>query len=375
MMNYYIKPFDYSFSKDDIEYILSRFGDILHSHNYLTMGQYGEQFEQDFSEYHEIPYAIAVSSGTAALEIILKALNVAGGKVIVPTNTFGATVISVIAAGATPVFADCAADMTICPESVASKMSRDVKAVVTVHLGGLISPQTYALQAICASWNTPLVEDAAHAAGSELDGKKAGHFGVAAAFSFFTTKLLTTGEGGMITTTDESINEQARLLRNHAKSHGNRMVAHGYNWRLPEIHALMGIRQLQRLDEFISKRSDIAEIYDELLSNLSYIRIIQPPETAIHNWYKYIIVLESIDPETVRNALFEQYGIPLGGFVYEEPCHKQPAFARFDGSDCERAEKLCASHICLPIYQDMSAAEARFVGEAVRAVLQSLHRG
>jgi perosamine synthetase len=373
MTTYDIKPFQYSFSEDDIEYILSRFGEILRHHGYLTMGQYGEQFEQASRDYYRAPYAIAVSSGTAALEIILKALEVAGGKVIVPTNTFGATVISILAAGATPVFADSASDLTLCPESVASKMSEDVKAVVTVHIGGLISPQTTALQAACAAWGVPLVEDAAHAAGSTLDGKHAGQFGVASAFSFFTTKLMTTGEGGMIVTRDASIDKQARLLRDHAKAEGNRMVAHGYNWRLPELQALMGIRQLQRLDEFIEKRNAVAAIYDELLGDLSQIRIIQPPAREVHNRYKYIIVLESIAPEDVKDALAEQYGIPLGGFVYEEPCHKQPAFAQFDGSGCERAEQLCASHICLPIYQEMSAAEARYVGEAVRAVLQSLH--
>lgn len=372
MPTYDIKPFQYSFSDDDIEYVLSRFGDLLRRRDYLTMGPYGAQFEQAFREYHQAPYAIAVSSGTAALEIILKALDVAGSKVIVPTNTFGATIISILAAGATPVFADCAPDMTLCPESVMSKMSADVKVVVTVHIGGLISPQTYALQAMCEARGVLLVEDAAHAVGSSLDGKKAGDFGVAAAFSFFSTKLLTTGEGGMISSRNALIDERARLLRDHAKAQGNRMVAHGYNWRLPEVQALMGIRQLQRLDEFIKKRNEVAAIYDDLLSDLPYIRIVGPSGTAVHNRYKYIVVLESIAPEAVKAMLAERYGIPLGGFVYEEPCHKQPAFAQFDGVNCERAEKLCASHVCLPIYQDMIKAEAHYVGEAVRAVLQSL---
>ena len=372
-MNYDIKSFDYSFSEDDIEYILSRFGEILHNHEYLTMGRYGEQFEKNFREYHQVPYSIAVANGTAALEIILKALNVKGGKVIVPTNTFGATVISVIAAGATPVFVDCAPDMTMSPDSLASKMSKDIKAVVTVHIGGLISPHTYDLQRICDSWNVPLVEDAAHASGSSLDGKKAGNFGVAAAFSFFTTKLLTTGEGGMIATRDASISEQAYLLRNHAKSVGNRMETQGYNWRLSEVHSLMGIRQLQRLDEFIGKRDVVANIYDEILKDLQFIKIVQPPKTAVHNHYKYIILLENIEPKAVKNALDEQYKVPLGGFVYEEPCHEQPAFVEFDGSRCEQAEKLCCSHICLPIYQGMSEDDARYVGEKVRAVLMNLH--
>lgn len=368
-----IKPFQYSFSDDDIEYVLSRFGDLLRRRDYLTMGPYGAEFEQAFRDYHQTPHAVAVSSGTAALEIILKTLDVAGGKVIVPTNTFGATAISVLAAGATPVFADCAPDMTLCPESALSVMSGDVRAVVTVHIGGLISPHTHALREMCEARGVPLVEDAAHAVGSSLDGKKAGDFGAAAAFSFFSTKLLTTGEGGMITSRDAAIDERARLLRDHAKAQGNRMVAHGYNWRLPEVQALMGIRQLHRLDEFIKKRNEVAAVYDDLLGGLPHIRVVSPPAAAVHNRYKYIVVLEAVTPAAVKDTLAERYGVPLGGFVYEEPCHMQPAFTQFDAADCARAEKLCPSHICLPIYQEMTGADARYVGEAVRDVLQSLH--
>ena len=367
-----IKPFDYSFSEEDIEYILSHFGNILRNHGYLTMGQYGEKFEKAFSEYSKAS-ATVVSSGTAALEIILRALDVQGKKVIVPTNTFGATVISVLAAGAEPIFVDCGHDLAICPKSVAAKMTKEVKAVITVHIGGLISSGTYGVQEICTAWNVPLVEDAAHAIGSMLDGKRAGDFGIAAAFSFFNTKVLTTGEGGMITTRDPAIDAKARLLRNHAKSQGNRMETKGYNWRLPEVGAIIGIRQLLRLDEFIEKRSSIASIYDDILGDLTFIRIIRSNKTAVHNYYKYIIILESIEPGTVRRYLNAQYDIPLAGYVYEEPCHKQPAFAKFGYSDCPNAEKFCASHICLPIYQEMTLLEAQYVGESVRKVLEELH--
>ena len=373
MSTFNIKPFEYSFSEEDIEYVLQHFGDLLRKRAYLTLGEHGEAFEKAFAAYHDTGHAIAVSSGTAALEIILKALDVQGGKVIVPTNTFGATIISVLAAGAVPVFADCGPDMAISPESAASKMSKEVKAIVTVHIGGLISTGTYALQNLCAEWNIPLVEDAAHAIGSMLDNKKAGDFGIASAFSFFNTKVLTTGEGGMITTRDADLDARARLLRNHAKAQGNRMVTQGYNWRLPEAQALLGLRQLQRLDEFIEKRGAIARIYDELLDDLPFIRLIRPPANALHNYYKYIILLESIEPEAVRQALMDEYGIPLAGYVYEEPCHLQPAFAAFACDDCTLAEKLCPSHICLPVYQSMSVPEARYVGESVRGVLQRLH--
>jgi len=370
MSRFAIAPFQYSFSEEDIDFILFSFGNILRDHHFLTMGEFGLNFERNFSEYNKISYAVSVSSGTSALEIILRTIGVAGCKVIVPTNTFGATIISVMCAGAIPVFADCTSDLTICPKDVDQKMSDDVKAVITVHVGGLISPHTLELKKLCANRCIPLVEDAAHAVGSSLNGEKAGKFGIAAAFSFFTTKLMTCGEGGMIVTDDENIDTNARLLRNHAKSGKNRMVDNGYNWRLTEIQALMGIRQLDRLDEFIAQRNNIAAIYDSILNDLKGVHILYPPPGTVHNRYKYIILLESCSPCDIETALRDNYDIPLGGYVYEEPCHWQPAFKRFDGSDCVLAEKLCTSHICLPIYQGMTDQEAKFVANSVREVIQ-----
>ena len=370
MSRFTIAPFRYSFSEEDIDFILSSFRNILRNHRFLTMGEFGVIFERNFAEYNKISYAVSVSSGTSALEIILKTIGVAGGKVIVPANTFGATLISVICAGGIPVFADCTSDLTLCPKDVARKISDDVKAVITVHIGGLISPHTLELKTLCANRCIPLVEDAAHAVGSSLNGKKAGKFGIAAALSFFSTKLMTCGEGGMIVTDDENIDRNARLLRNHAKSGKNRMVDIGYNWRLTEIQALMGIRQLERLDEFIAQRNSIAAIYDSILNDLEGVHILYPPPETVHNRYKYIILLEFCSPYNVETVLRDKYDIPLGGYVYEEPCHWQPAFNRFDGSDCVYAEKLCTSHICLPIYQGMTKQETKFVANSVREVIQ-----
>ena len=371
-MKYAIEPFQYTFDEDDIEYILASFGKLLRDHQFLTMGTWGLEFEKQFVTYNNSIYATSVSSGTGALEIILRAIRVEGGKVIVPTNTYGATVVSILRAGATPIFADCASDMTISPEDVARKLSTTVRAVITVHIGGLISSHTRTLQTLCESSGIPLVEDAAHAVGSALGGKKAGSFGVAAAFSFFATKVLTCGEGGMIITEDEEMCHKARLLRDHAKSRGNRMLDTGYNWRMPEVLALMGIRQLARLDEFVSERNRVAAIYNEILEGVDGIDILRPPTNVVHNRYKYVMFLKNCQPKAVEKLLLKKYGIPLAGYVYEEPCHKQPAFQQFDGRDCVHAEHLCSSHICLPLYPRMSDAEARFVAESAARVIDGL---
>ena len=239
-------------------------------------------------------------------------------------------------------------------------------------MGGLISPNIYKIKKLCSSRNIPLIEDAAHAVGASLNGKKAGSFGIAAAFSFFSTKLMTCGEGGIIATDNDIIDKKARLLRDHAKSGKNRIVEIGYNWRLTEIQALMGIRQLKRLDEFISQRNEVAKIYDSILCNIEGIHIIYPPKETVHNRYKYIIVLESCSPAVIEKELQEKYNIPLGGYVYEEPCHLQPPFRRFNGLDCPNAERLCATHICLPIYQDMTKAEAMYVANSVCEVIERI---
>ena len=150
------------------------------------------------------------------------------------------------------------------------------------------------------------------------------------------------------------------------------MVEQGYNWRMSEIQALMGICQLNNLDLFISKRNKIAKIYDGILGDVNDIHLLYPPPNACHNRYKYILLLDICSPQIVEDQLRIKYDIPLGGYVYEEPCHKQPAFAQFGGLDCLNAEKLCSSHICLPIYQEMTDNEAEYVARSVKDVIQSV---
>jgi dTDP-4-amino-4,6-dideoxygalactose transaminase len=222
----------YDFSLADIDFITTELRRLLESRNFLTLGQYGEQFERAFATYHGAPYAVSTNNGTAALEIILRALGVAGGEVIVPANTFAATAFAAIHSGARPVFADILPDMTLDPADTLKRLTPRTRAVISVHIGGLISPATLELAELCRAHKIFLVEDAAHAHGSALDGKSAGTFGIAASFSFFSTKVMTTGEGGMILTADEDICRKARTLRDQGKVNGaNYHEIIGYNWR------------------------------------------------------------------------------------------------------------------------------------------------
>jgi perosamine synthetase len=357
----------YSFSPQDIAYITGEFRRLLEEHEFLTLGRYGEQFEQEFAQYHGAPHAVATNSGTGALEIILRTLNVAGKEVLVPTNTFAATAFAVIRAGARPVFADIRSDLTLDPADAARRITDQTAAVITVHIGGLISPATIEVSALCRSHNIPLVEDAAHAHGSTLDGKAAGAFGVAAAFSFFSTKVMTTGEGGMIVTTDERLAREARVLRDQAKiGGGNYHESDGYNWRMPEVQAIMGLAQLRRLDEFIMRRQEIAAIYDRLLSGVPGLELLPVPARVRHNYYKYIAFVHGVTPEELKVRLRRDYQITLGGYVYELPLHEQPVFRAFYQESLPVAEELCRRHICPPIYPELTDAQAEFVGQTLR---------
>ncbi len=360
----------YCFPKDDIAFIADGLRGILETGAFLTMGKYCDEFENAFADYGSVRHAIAVSSGTAAIEIILRCLDVRDKEVLVPTNTFAATAFAVIHAGGIPVFCDCADDLTLDPEDTRRRITSKTAAIITVHIGGLVSPLTHDLVELAKQKGIPLVEDAAHAHGSILDGRHAGTFGVAGAFSFFSTKVMTTAEGGMIITEDPTIAEKARILRDQAKlANQNYHEEVGYNWRMSEVQALMGLSQLRRLDDFIKKRNEIADQYTVGLAGHEGIALLPTPKNVRHNYYKYIVFIKPGIREAVTKGLKSEYGVALGGTVYDVPCHEQPVFRPFRRSPLPRAEDLCSRHICPPIYPTLSDAEAQHVIDALKRTL------
>ncbi|MCX4763825.1 DegT/DnrJ/EryC1/StrS family aminotransferase [Streptomyces sp. NBC_01275] len=365
-----IPSFSYSFTESDVAFITDEVGRLFREGRHLTMGAHGEALEEEFVRYTGVRHAVSVASGTAALEIALRSLDVAGGEVVVPTNTFGATVVSVLRAGAVPVFADTGDDMSVSVADVAAKLGPRVRAVVTVHIGGLISPHTLELARLCEERGIPLVEDAAHAAGASLQGRHAGSFGVAAAFSLFSTKVMTSGEGGLLVTDDERIRDRARLLRDHAKNPDGTMSTTGYNWRLTEMQAIVSRTQLRRLDEMVRGRNAVAALYDERLAEVEGIRLLTPPTEAVHNRYKYIVELERHRPRDVQKILRDRYGIALGGYVYDVPCHLQEAFRSYATGPFPGADRMCPAHICPPVYPDMPLSDAAHVADALSEVLR-----
>ncbi|MGC5032750.1 DegT/DnrJ/EryC1/StrS family aminotransferase [Micromonospora sp. DT229] len=355
----------YDFPAEDIDFITGELRSMLEGGRYLTGGEVSARFEEAFSRQHGDLMASAVNSGTAALEAILTSVDVRGGEVIVPTNTFGATGFAVVRAGARPVFADVLPDFTVDPADVARRITDRTKAVVTVHIGGLISPATLELVELCRDRGIALVEDAAHAHGSTLHGRPAGSFGVAAAFSFYATKVMTTGEGGMVLTSDERVHRTVRMLRNQAKVDGNRHEAIGANWRMSEVSAMFGLAQTARLPDFVARRREIAERYRQKLSGVPGITVLPEADGARSCYYKVIAVLDGVEPAVLREELHDRYDVTLGGAVYDLPMHQQPVFRQYADGPLPVAEDLCQRHICPPVYPSLTEAQLDHVVTAL----------
>ena len=371
------RPF---FPEEDIEKIKGLVEEILRS-GQLTLGKFTSQLEEAFARLCGVEHAVAVSSGTAALEIAYRCLGVEeGAEVVVPTNTFSATAATVFFAGGKPIFTDISPEtLCITLEEVQERLTPRTKGVVVVHVGGLVCPDTVAIKEFCEDKGLFLVEDAAHAHASTLDKKPAGSFGDAGCFSFYPTKVMTTGEGGIITTDRDDVAEMAKIIRDQGKeSFGSSLIVElGYNWRLPELCAAVGLVQLKRLGEIIERRRRIAAIYDRALERIDGIRPLKVPDNVFCNYYKYVALLDKDIDRDVFKAKMAEKGVRCGGEVYWPPLHLQPLYKRLLGTkegDFPVAEAVCKRMVCLPMYPGLSDEEARYVVEVIEDVLSELRK-
>jgi len=325
------------FTKKDIDQIKNGIIRILKS-NYLTMGENVKNFERLFNKFIGTKYAIATHSGTSALEIILRAIGCEGKSVIVPSITFMATATTVVHAGGKVIFVDVdREDLSINPEDLKKKIRKDTKAVILVHIGGIISKNFYEIKKICQKNKIILIEDAAHALGSSINGKMAGTLGKAAAFSFYPTKILTTAEGGMITTNSREIYQKAKILRDHGKKDEkyNIHTEFGYNWRFSELHAVVGLEQMKK----------------------------------------------GISPDRVKREMFKKYKIMLPGEVYTDPLYSQPVFKKYPRFKLNKktdifpgAKYVSSRQICLPLYPSLKRKELKYIVKSFKKVIENFKK-
>ncbi|MDW8366689.1 MAG: DegT/DnrJ/EryC1/StrS family aminotransferase [Abditibacteriales bacterium] len=392
-------PAQVYFADTDRQEILSRMDEVL-STGQLTLGKYGRELEEQFCRRVGSRYAVAVNSGTSAIEIAMRVLGVEGKDVLVPTNTFFATPAAVLHAGGNVRFVDVDPDTFAMDfDALRRAVTPNTVGVIVVHIAGIITPRLTDICDWCHERGLFVFEDAAHAHGSALNGQPAGTFGDAASFSFYPTKVITAAEGGMIVTDLKHIRDEALLYRDQGKASftTNVHTRLGYNWRLSEPHAIIGLSQLKRLDEFIAARRAIARFYDERLRDLPGVTPLPIPVNCRSNYYKYICLLAPhINRAALKQTLRERYGVGLSGEVYELPCHQQPVFQQLcglpppllgkeggsrhsppyqggagGGSPFPVAEDICRRHICLPISARMTVKEAAYVVDALLEAVAS----
>jgi len=369
-----IPPARVHFPDEDRRAILRHIDETLVS-GQLTLGKHVQRFERCFAEKIGARFAVGVNSGTSALEIPLRIFDVSGKTVLVPANTFFATVAAVIHAGGIPRFVDSdPATFSISLKNIEERLRTDTAGVIVVHIAGIVTPEMPVIRDFCRERGLFLLEDAAHAQGSRLDGRFAGTFGDAGSFSFYPTKVMTSAEGGMIVSDREGIYQEACVYRDQGKASflTNLHTRMGYNWRLSEPHAIIGHSQLRHLEEFIAARSYIARIYDEKLHDIAGVSPLRIPQGCRSNYYKYVALLDqSANRCAVKNVLREDYAVGLSGEVYETPCHLQPVFEEYRDGEFPVAEDFCRRHICLPVYVGMTEEEALYVvSSLVRALTE-----
>ncbi len=337
----------------------------------LALGPQAVEFERLVSEYVGVKHALTVSSGTAALHLLVRALGLGpGDEVLVPSFTFAASVNAILYEGATPVFVDVEPDTyNLDPQDVAQKVTARTKAIMAVDVFG--HPAEWdALTRIAQQHALRVIDDSCEALGAAYQGRKLGSFGDAAAFAFYPNKQMTVGEGGIIVTDDDEIARLCRSMRNQGRPEMGAWLEHerlGYNYRLDEMSAALGVSQFKRLETFLAKREKVAQMYTERLQALEWVR---PPAVRPEvrmSWFVYVVTLrEGLQRDAIIQALADQ-GIPARG--YFAPIHTQ-AYIRERMGDLRGTlpvtESISERTIALPFHNNLTEAEIETVVEALK---------
>jgi perosamine synthetase len=371
--------------------------DCLRS-GWLTTGPKTKQFEAEFARYIGNTHAVAVNSCTAALHLALEAIGLkAGQTVVVPTMTFAATAEVVRYFNATPLLVDCRPDdlnidVTAAAERIETALARGEKivAIIPVHYGGQIGDVT-AVKALARKYNLRIIDDAAHCcpasyrddAGSPW--KSVGTEAEISCFSFYANKTITTGEGGMACTGSQEYADRMRIMSLHGISRDAwkrytdqgswyyEIIAPGYKYNLTDIAAAIGLQQLRKADHLHQRRTQLAELYSELLSDMDEVILPQVMPNRVHSWHLFSVRLKLDDLDTDRAeviAQLKQAGI--GTSVHWMPLHMHPYYRETLGcepSDCPCAASIYPELITLPLYPDLTAEEVEYVCKNLREII------
>jgi dTDP-4-amino-4,6-dideoxygalactose transaminase len=347
--------------------------EVLES-GFLTQGPRAAEFERLVTGITGVPYGFATSSATTALHLALHAMGVtAGDEVVLPDFSFPATANVVVQLGATPVFVDIdLATYDLDPGLLEAAITPRTTAIMPVHAFGLVADMD-PINEIAARHGLPVLEDAACALAGVYRGRMAGALGTAAAFSFHPRKIITTGEGGMVTTSDESLADRMRVLRSHGGVRGELymdFVDAGYNYRLSDVHAAIGIAQMRRLDHILERRRSLAGQLNARLRGIEGVTVPFVPDGVEHTYQSYVVLLDdAIDrDEVIRQLAALGVESTLGTYSM----HLQPYFRERFGIADEQLPNATRAHrqaLTLPLSPQYGDAEVDQVAEALAAVL------
>ncbi len=338
----------------------------------LAHGPVVEEFEERFAGYVGVDYAVATSNGTTALFLMLKAAGIGKGDEVITTPfTFIATSNSILYVGARPVFVDIdPRTYNMDPDRVLEALTPRTRAILAVHLYGHPA-DTRALREIAEDHGLLLLEDAAQAHGAEAYGRKAGSLGDAAAFSFYATKNMTTGEGGMITTNDRGLAEKARLLRSHGEQGKYDHVELGYNFRLTSIQAAIGLVQLEKLEALNEARRRNASILNSELAGLKGVVTPREEPWARHVYHQYVIRVTAPPGRDSLRERLEVHGVETA-VHYPRAIPDQPLYRRL-GIDCvdgcPNARRAASEVLSLPVHPGLEPEEVRWIASKVKEII------
>lgn len=336
---------------------------------WLIAGEKVKRFEERFASYTGVRYGVALNSCTSALQLALLA-NEIKGKVIIPDFTFPATANAVINAGCKPVMVD-VLDKTfnIDPVKIENALDKDIKAVIVVHFAGLPCDMDQIVK-ICQKHRLLLIEDSAQTIGGMQNSQKTGSFGVGC-FSFFPTKNMTTGEGGMITTSDFSLAEKIRILSSHGikkttcpeGGYVRELLVPGFNYRMTDLQAVIGLSQLENLERFNSRRRHIAEQYRKNLSYVEELSLPMEPEGFNHVYQMFVVRIkrEKLNRGTLMEML-RKSGIETG-IHYDKSLHDYEIYKDYliKGENYNVSSELSRSVLSLPVYPDLCDKEVEYI--------------
>jgi UDP-4-amino-4,6-dideoxy-N-acetyl-beta-L-altrosamine transaminase len=353
--------------------------------DWLTTGPKIPEFEKSICDYCECQNAVAVNSGTSALDIAVQSLGLPKGTEVITTPfTFAATSNALLYNGLVPVYADITRDTrNIDPENIRKKITKKTGAILFVDYAGQPC-DIIELREICSEYDLFMIEDACHALGAAYQGKKVGSLADMTIFSFHPVKLITTGEGGMVTTNDSRLADTLRLLRSHGIDKSAHhlsetgapwaydMVTLGRNYRMTDIQAALGISQAKKIDTFVQKRTKLSQLYYELLQDIPQIELPVTLENVTHAWHIYTILLKGIKRDAIftylksHNIGVNLHYIPTYHFSYYQKYYPQK-FSLFPVT-----EKVFSQILTLPLYPDLKEDNIHFIVETLKTAIRQI---